>query len=110
MVISKTPLRMSFVGGGSDMPAFYRKFGGAVLSTTIDKYIYINVNKKFDNGIRIAYSKTEEVDSISKIEHKLVKESLKYSNINGGVEITSIADIESTACHTSSIKISLHSI
>ena len=93
MVISKTPLRMSFVGGGSDMPAFYRKFGGAVLSTTIDKYIYINVNKKFDNGIRIAYSKTEEVDSISKIEHKLVKESLKYLNINGGVEITSIADI-----------------
>lgn len=93
MIISKTPLRMSFVGGGSDMPAFYRKFGGAVLSTTIDKYIYINVNKKFDDGIRIAYSKTEEVYSISEIEHKLVKESLKYLNITGGVEITSIADI-----------------
>ena len=59
------------------MPAFYRNFGGAVLSTTIDKYIYINVNKKFDNGIRIAYSKTEEVDSVSEIEHQLVKESLK---------------------------------
>ena len=93
MVISKTPLRMSFVGGGSDMPSFYRNFGGAVLSTTIDKYIYINVNEKFDDGIRIAYSKTEDVNSISEIDHKLVKASLKYLNINGGVEITSIADI-----------------
>ena len=93
MVISKTPLRMSFVGGGSDMPAFYRNFGGAVLSTTIDKYIYINVNKKFDNGIRIAYSKTEEVNSISEIEHRLVKESLKLLNLHGGLEITSMADV-----------------
>ena len=93
MIISKTPLRMSFVGGGSDLPAFYRRNGGAVLSTSIDKYIYINVNKKFDSGIRVAYSKTEEVDSVSKIEHKLVKESLKYLDISGGLEITSIADI-----------------
>ena len=95
MIISKTPLRMSFVGGGSDMSAFYQKYGGAVLSTAIDKYIYINVNKKFDNGIRIAYSKTEEVDTVSQIDHKLVKQCLKYLNINGGVEITSIADIPS---------------
>jgi D-glycero-alpha-D-manno-heptose-7-phosphate kinase len=93
MIISKTPLRMSFVGGGSDLPAFYKRNGGAVLSTSIDKYIYINVNKKFDSGIRVAYSKTEEVDSVSKIEHKLVKESLKYLDISGGLEITSIADI-----------------
>jgi D-glycero-alpha-D-manno-heptose-7-phosphate kinase len=93
MVISKTPLRMSFVGGGSDMPSFYRNFGGAVLSTSIDKYIYINVNKKFDNGIRIAYSKTEEVDSIEDIEHKIVKETLRYLNIKGGLEITTIADV-----------------
>lgn len=93
MIISKTPLRMSFVGGGSDLPAFYKQNGGAVLSTAIDKYIFINVNKKFDNGIRVAYSKTEEVDSVLKIEHKLVKESLKYLKIEGGLEITSIADI-----------------
>lgn len=93
MIISKTPLRMSFVGGGSDLPAFYKQNGGAVLSTAIDKYIFINVNKKFDNGIRVAYSKTEEVDSVLKIEHRIVKESLKYLNIQGGLEITSIADI-----------------
>ena len=58
MVISKTPLRMSFVGGGSDMPAFYRKFGGAVLSTTIDKYIYINVNRL---AIRNSPSEVESI-------------------------------------------------
>lgn len=86
---------MSFVGGGSDLPSFYLKHGGAVLSTTIDKYIYINVNKKFDNGIRIAYSKTEEVESIHNIEHKLVKATMELLEISGGIEITSIADIPS---------------
>jgi D-glycero-alpha-D-manno-heptose-7-phosphate kinase len=86
---------MSFVGGGSDLPSFYMKDGGAVLSTTIDKYIYINVNKKFDNGIRIAYSKTEEVESIHNIEHKLVKATMELLEISGGIEITSIADIPS---------------
>ncbi|NQV77971.1 MAG: GHMP kinase [Lutibacter sp.] len=95
MIISRTPLRMSFVGGGSDLPSFYMKHGGAVLSTTIDKYIYINVNKKFDNGIRIAYSKTEEVESIHNIEHKLVKATMELLEISGGIEITSIADIPS---------------
>ncbi len=95
MIISRTPLRMSFVGGGSDLPSFYLKHGGAVLSTTIDKYIYINVNKKFDNGIRIAYSKTEEVESIHNIEHKLVKATMELLEISGGIEITSIADIPS---------------
>lgn len=95
MIISRTPLRMSFVGGGSDLPSFYRQHNGAVLSTAINKYIYINVNKKFDNGIRLAYSKTEEVINVDAIEHNLVKASLKHLGIDGGVEITSIADIPS---------------
>mgnify|MGYP003582853307 CR=1 FL=1 len=95
MIISRTPLRMSFVGGGSDLPSFYRQHGGAVLSTAIDKYIYISVNKKFDGGIRIAYSKTEEVDRIESIEHKLVRTTLQMLGIPGGVEITSTADIPS---------------
>ena len=77
MIISRTPLRMSFVGGGSDLPSFYRQHNGAVLSTAINKYIYINVNKKFDNGIRLAYSKTEEVTNVDAIEHNLVKAALK---------------------------------
>ncbi|MGA8005852.1 MAG: GHMP kinase [Burkholderiales bacterium] len=95
MIISRTPLRMSFVGGGSDLPDFYRRHGGAVLSTAIDKYIYVNVNKKFDNGIRIAYSKTEEVTSVDRIEHRLVREALKFLQLDGGIEITTIADIPS---------------
>ena len=93
MIISKTPLRMSFVGGGSDIPCFYRDFGGAVLSASINKYIYVNVNKKFDNGIRIAYSKTENVEEVNQIEHKIVKNAVIKLGISGGVEITSIADI-----------------
>jgi D-glycero-alpha-D-manno-heptose-7-phosphate kinase len=95
MIVSRTPLRISFVGGGSDLPDFYRKYGGAVLSTAIDKYVYVNVNRKFDDGIRVAYSKTEEVQSIEEIEHPIVRNGLRELNISGGVEITTIADIPS---------------
>jgi D-glycero-alpha-D-manno-heptose-7-phosphate kinase len=95
MIISRTPLRMSFVGGGSDLPAFYRRFGGAVVSTAIDKYVHITVNPKFDHHIRVSYSKTEEVDRVARIKHPLVRESLRLAGIDGGVEITSIADIPS---------------
>jgi len=95
MIISRTPLRISFAGGGSDMPDFYRKYGGAVLSTAIDKYIYVNVNKKFDDGIRVSYSKTEEVERVDRIEHNLVRTALKLVRIDGGIEITTIADIPS---------------
>lgn len=96
MIISRTPLRMSLVGGGTDMPAFYKRQKGAVISTAINKYIYININKKFDNGVRIAYSKTEEVGSIEQIEHPLVRSVLQYLQLSGGMEITTIADIPST--------------
>ena len=93
MIISRTPFRMSYVGGGTDIGAFYREEMGAVLSTSIDKYMYISVHAKFDGGIRIAYSKTEEVSSIHEIDHPLVRETLKLLNIHGGLEITSTADI-----------------
>jgi D-glycero-alpha-D-manno-heptose-7-phosphate kinase len=93
MIISKTPLRMSFVGGGSDLPVFYREFGGAVVSTAIDKFVYVTVNKKFDEKIRISYSRTEEAKSVEKVRHPLVRESMKLLGISGGVEITSVADI-----------------
>jgi D-glycero-alpha-D-manno-heptose-7-phosphate kinase len=84
---------MSFVGGGSDLPAFYRRFGGAVVSTAIDKSVYVTVNAKFDHHIRVSYSKTEEVDRVSRIRHPLVREALKLAGVEGGIEITSIADI-----------------
>jgi D-glycero-alpha-D-manno-heptose-7-phosphate kinase len=95
MIISRTPLRMSFVGGGSDLPVFYRKYGGAVVSTAINKFVYVTVNKKFDDQIRVSYSKTEEAKSVEKIKHPLVREAMKLLGVAGGVEITSIADIPS---------------
>jgi len=75
------------------LPAFYRRFGGAVVSTTIDQYVYVTVNKKFDEKIRVSYSRTEEARSVERIKHPLVRESMKLLRIEGGVEITSIADI-----------------
>jgi D-glycero-alpha-D-manno-heptose-7-phosphate kinase len=86
---------MSFVGGGSDMSSFYREETGAVLSTSIDKYIYIAVNKKFDGQIRVSYSKTEEVHSVQDIAHPLVREALSMMDIRGGIEIAGMADIPS---------------
>ena len=95
MIISRTPLRMSFVGGGSDLPVFYRKYGGAVVSTAINRYVSVTVNQKFDDRIRISYSRTEDARTVNHIKHPLVREGLKLAGIAGGVEITSIADIPS---------------
>ncbi len=93
MIISQTPLRVSFLGGGSDLPSFYREHGGAVLSTAIDKSVYVTVSKKFDDAVRVSYSRTEEVPHAGEIQHPLVRESLNLLGIEGGVEITSVADI-----------------
>src|SRR5262249_5898153 len=90
MIISRTPLRMSFVGGGSDLPSYYREYGGAVVSTAIDKYVYVTMNRKFDSGIRVAYSRVEEVNSVSEIEHQLVRAALNMAGVPGGVEITTV--------------------
>ncbi len=95
MIISRTPLRISFVGGGSDLPAYYRHEPGAVVSTAIDKYIYINVNRKFDQKIRASYSVTEIVDSVDDLQHELIQEALRLLRRDGGIEITSISDIPS---------------
>ncbi len=95
MILSKTPLRMSYVGGGSDMGVYYREETGAVLSTSINKYMYIAVNSKFDNRIRLSYSQTEEVDQADQISHPLVREALSLLNIRNGIEIASMADVPS---------------
>src|SRR5712691_6829307 len=93
MIISRTPLRVSFFGGGSDLPAYYRRHGGAVLSTTVDQSVYVTVSRKFDNAVRVSYSRTEEVAHASEVEHPLVRECLALLGIEGGIEITSVADI-----------------
>jgi len=95
MIISRTPLRISFVGGGSDLPAFYRQEFGAVVSTAINKYIYITVNPKFDEKIRASYSRTEIVDRVNDLRHELIREALKIVRIEKSIEITSISDIPS---------------
>ncbi len=95
MIISRTPLRISFAGGGSDLPAFYHKETGAVLSTSINKYIYITVNKKFDHKIRASYSITEIVDQVDELRHELIREALRLVDQPNGIEITSISDIPS---------------
>jgi len=84
---------MSFVGGGSDLPVFYRRFGGAVVSTAINQFVYVTINKKFDDRIRVSYSRTEEARSVDRIKHPLVREAMKLLGITGGIETTSIADI-----------------
>ena len=84
---------MSFVGGGSDLPVYYRRFGGAVLSTAINHFVYVTINKKFDDHIRVSYSRTENARSVARIKHPLVREAMKMLGLTGGIEITSVADI-----------------
>ena len=94
MIITKTPLRVSFTGGGTDMADYYANHGGgAVVSSAINKYIYITVNPKFDSKIRISYSKTEIVDTVDELNHEIARVALNMAGISGGIEITSIADI-----------------
>ncbi len=94
MIITRTPFRVSFTGGGTDMADYYTNYGGgAVVSSSIDKYMYITVSPKFDSRIRISYSKTEIVDKVDELNHEIAKVALKMAGIMGGIEITSIADI-----------------
>jgi len=95
MIMSKTPLRISFAGGGTDIREYYREHGGAVVSAAINSYIHIIVNRKFDEQIRVSYSQTEIVQSRDKLKHPLVREALKLTGIEKSVEILSISDIPS---------------
>ena len=95
MIISQTPFRVSFAGGGSDLPAYYREHGGAVVSTAIDKYVYVTVSRKFDHTLRVSYSRTEEVEKAAQLQHPIVREGLHMLGLEGGLEITSVADIPS---------------
>ena len=93
MILSKTPFRISFAGGGSDLPEFYRRRAGAVVSTTIDKAMYIAIHPYFHDKIRIKYSRTEDVSKVSDIEHPLVRECLRVVGLGSGMEIASFADV-----------------
>lgn len=94
MIISKTPLRMSFAGGGTDLKEYYQNDGGAVVSSTIDKYVYIAVNRKFADIFRIGYSKTEYVKRVDDVEHNLVREALKMVGVTKpGIDIVYMSDM-----------------
>ncbi|MCQ2741933.1 MAG: GHMP kinase [Bacilli bacterium] len=93
MIIARAPFRVSFCGGGSDIPSFYEKYGGCVISTSIRKYVYLTINKDFKKDeITLKYSQTEIVDDPSKIQHRIFKQCLTDFGVTG-VEITSVADI-----------------
>ena len=93
MIISQTPLRVSFAGGGTDLPAFCSQEWGAVLSVAIQKHTYVTVNRRFDSTIRIAYSKTEIVETVDEVQHTLVREGLRLAGLRGQLEITTIGDV-----------------
>jgi D-glycero-alpha-D-manno-heptose-7-phosphate kinase len=96
MIISRTPLRVSFAGGGSDFPSFYREHGGAVLCSAIDKYIHVILQDRFDDRIRVGYSTTELCDRIDDVRHELVRESMRLVGLDRGLEISTMADVPST--------------
>jgi D-glycero-alpha-D-manno-heptose-7-phosphate kinase len=93
MIITRTPFRISFAGGGTDLAAYYEREPGAVLSTAIDKYMYITVNERFGNTFRISYSRTELAESPGEIEHPIVRASFEMLDVKTGIELVSIADL-----------------
>ncbi len=95
MIVSCTPLRISFVGGGTDLPDFYEEHGGAVVSTTIDKWIQVVVAPRFEGDVRVSYSRTEIVDSAAEVEHELVREAMRATGVPRGVDIVTLADVPS---------------
>jgi D-glycero-alpha-D-manno-heptose-7-phosphate kinase len=95
VIIVQTPLRISFFGGGTDFPSFFSEEGGCVLSSAIDKYIFVSVKERFDDKLRIGYTQTEMVDCVDEIQHELIRESLRMTGIRSSLEVTTMGDIPS---------------
>ncbi|MGI0054698.1 MAG: GHMP kinase [Thermoplasmata archaeon] len=94
MIITRTPLRISFAGGGTDLPSYYRHHGGgAVTSAAIDRYVHVLVSAKFDHTIRAAYSKTENVGHLDELQHGLIREAMRETGVTHGIEVHTVADI-----------------
>ena len=95
MIITKTPLRITFAGGGSDMASYYMEHPGTCISATINKYVYVLVKKRFDDKVYLKYSDNEVVDvnKVDNILHDFIRETLKFMNVDYGVEIINWADI-----------------
>jgi D-glycero-alpha-D-manno-heptose-7-phosphate kinase len=95
MIITQTPLRIGLLGGGTDLPGYYREHGGRVLNCALDKYVYVIVKQRFDDDIYVNYSRKEIVSRVEDLEHELVREAMQMTGVANGVEITTLADIPS---------------
>jgi D-glycero-alpha-D-manno-heptose-7-phosphate kinase len=95
MIITQTPLRIGLLGGGTDLPGYYREHGGRVLNCALDKYVYVIVKQRFDDDIYVNYSRKEIVSRVDDLEHELVREAMRMTGVAAGVEITTLADIPS---------------
>ena len=95
MIISQTPLRVSFAGGGTDFARYYREHEGAVVSSAIDKYVYVVVVPRFDELIIVNYTKKETVENVRDLKHELVREAMLRTGVENGVELTTLADVPS---------------
>lgn len=93
MIISRTPFRISLAGGGSDLAEYYRRRRGFVVTMAINRYMYVTVNRRFDDSLRVSYTRTEIVDRLDDLQHDLVRECLRMVGITQGIEITTIADL-----------------
>ena len=110
MIVIRTPLRFSFFGGGTDVPSYYKKNYGCVLGQSIDKYVYVIVNRRFEIPLRISYLKNEIVSNPNKIKHDIIRESLKHFKISKNTEIVTVADVPGTGTglgSSSSLTVSL---
>ncbi len=97
MIVSRAPVRFSLGGGGTDLPSYAREHGGFVVAAAIDRHVFVAANPRFYDSIRLAYSKTETVDEIDKIEHRIFREALRFSGVVRGVELVTVADVPSNS-------------
>lgn len=93
MIISRSPVRITLGGGGTDLRSYYSKYGGALIAAAINKYTFVTVHPRFSNDIRLKYARMEQVENVNEIRHNIFREALKLLNIKGGIELTSLADI-----------------
>ncbi len=93
MIVTRTPFRVPLGGGGTDLPSYYSRYGGFIVSAAINRYVYIMLNRRFEDSIRVSYSQTEIADCADQVEHPIVREALKFVGLDRHLEIVSIADL-----------------